>query len=609
MISPTIVVVAYSRPQSLQRLLTSLDRAHYPDSDVKLIISIDTSPVTEVKQVAEDFSWNHGSMEIVTPESHLGLRNHVLKALATVEQEENIILLEDDLLVGQNYYDYAVQALQAYGDEESVAGISLYSYRIAESCFLPFDPVDDGFDNYFIRFPSSWGLAINRTQWSGFDSWRKAGQADSTLPSFVEEWGDNSWKKEMLAYMLATGKLFAFPRNSHSTTFSEIGVNASARNQFQTILSAGRKEYRLSKPGNSQSIYDEYFEPTTRTLHAFCESLRELEVESDLYGVKEVGRITAAKVLTGRRVNTFEQQFGSDLLPPLLNVAHEVKGKSISLCAREELADAPTDSTIWSRASLNGSTSKSSFIIYGDDQAAVETSLKNLNHASEIIATCEQIEAFPSARYSGPVQNRAELNQILSWTSNPYIIFLPAGSKMATTTPQKIESIFKCFRDVDFIIASLQNSSGAKIHESPVLKFTAATFSNTAESRLHEIFGNSIMAMRRELWMKIREKNELAVDSDPFLLTWRYLLNETKCHPAVFMTGSKTSDKTTGTGRKVFYNTVKHGGIFRRLLNSITRPFFLSNTPFLRFPHQELNHYPEVIRENPEGNGWYKDRY
>ena len=60
---PVIVVVAYNRTGSLRRLLNSIDKAYYEWSDIPLVISIDKSDNREVKTMAEQFEWKHGTKD------------------------------------------------------------------------------------------------------------------------------------------------------------------------------------------------------------------------------------------------------------------------------------------------------------------------------------------------------------------------------------------------------------------------------------------------------------------------------------------------------------------------------------------------------------------
>ena len=46
-IKPVIVAVGYNRPDSLKRLISSLNQAVYPSEDITLIVSIDRSDIWE----------------------------------------------------------------------------------------------------------------------------------------------------------------------------------------------------------------------------------------------------------------------------------------------------------------------------------------------------------------------------------------------------------------------------------------------------------------------------------------------------------------------------------------------------------------------------------
>ena len=59
-----IIAIAYNREQSLQRLLTSLNAARYPEKDVTLIISIDKSDTDIVERAADAFVWKHGTKRV-----------------------------------------------------------------------------------------------------------------------------------------------------------------------------------------------------------------------------------------------------------------------------------------------------------------------------------------------------------------------------------------------------------------------------------------------------------------------------------------------------------------------------------------------------------------
>ena len=171
---PAIVVIGYDRPRSIERLLGYLRLSRYPDSDVPLVISLDycESPNGQAtSRIAETFSWPHGPKRIIHRESPLGLRAHVLACGDLVNEYDRIIMLEDDLSVSLEYYAYAVAALDFTQGRDQVAGVALYSRRTNQNAMLPFMPLFDGWDNYYLQVAASWGQAWDRDQWNGFRRW------------------------------------------------------------------------------------------------------------------------------------------------------------------------------------------------------------------------------------------------------------------------------------------------------------------------------------------------------------------------------------------------------------------------------------------------------
>ena len=99
-----IVVVAYNRPDSLNRLLDSLTKVNYEGHNVPLIISIDYSGKDDVYLAAEAFEWKFGEKKIIRHPENLGLKKHVLSCGDLVKDYDAVIILEDDLLVSPGMY-------------------------------------------------------------------------------------------------------------------------------------------------------------------------------------------------------------------------------------------------------------------------------------------------------------------------------------------------------------------------------------------------------------------------------------------------------------------------------------------------------------------------
>lgn len=328
-----IVAVGYNRAKSLARLLSSLSKADYLGDDVPLIISIDRCDTNQdVLAVANNFVWQFGEKIIRYQAANLGLRKHILQCGDLALKYGNIIVLEDDLYVSPLFYSYARQASEFYQHDDHIGGVSLYSHSINVGCGYPFLPLDDGYDNYFFQFASSWGQLWSKQQWQAFRNWYQQNDGPilrgNTIPDCVASWKDSSWLKYYIKYLIDTGKYFVYPRVGLTTNFSDVGTHAQASStDFQIPLQAGTdKDYRFSSLDNSQSIYDAFFENTT-----LAQQLAIGDVCLDYYGLKgnrEAKRYWLTSIIADYKIVA---SYALALRPYELNVLYNCPGAQIFL--------------------------------------------------------------------------------------------------------------------------------------------------------------------------------------------------------------------------------------------------------------------------------------
>lgn len=299
--NPAIVIAAWNRPQSLQRLLGSLANANIPHN-TKLHISIDYFPRNDVFEIASAFEWKFGDKIIEQHSENLGLRSHILHCGGLTQQYGAIILLEDDLIVSPAMYAYATKSLALFENEAQVAGISLYHYRVAESCHQPFEVWEDQWHNYFMQLPSSWGLVLSRNNWNDFYHWLGQNhQKLHVLPQYISAWTQQSWKKLFAAYLIATNKYFSFPKHALSTNTEEHGVHANTAGLFQVPLLMAEKNWNLALPNQVDLKYDAWFEPNADFIKKIRPTLSDYDFDVDLYGQKSAVERKNEFVLTGQK--------------------------------------------------------------------------------------------------------------------------------------------------------------------------------------------------------------------------------------------------------------------------------------------------------------------
>jgi uncharacterized protein Veg len=341
---PVIIVAAYNRPSSLTRLLDSLVKAIY-DSDVTLVISIDKSDSEDVVQVANNFDWNNGKKVIIKHNENLGLKKHILSCGNLTREYGSIILLEDDLYVSPFFYVYASNALEFYGTDINISGISLYAHALNVHAKLPFTPVKEESSVFFLQLPASWGQAWTYRQWNEFMQWFDSPSNDNNyesvaIPMNIASWPSTSWLKIFAKYIIENNKYFVYPYVSLTTNFADSGVHFNRKFSYvQVVLQNIAIKYEFKKFKDANYIYDSYFELLPSKLKLKANSLSDYDFEVDLYGYKPLLKSNKPYFLTIQRCKVYENSYGLDFKPIEFNVFEENIGKDIFLVKKKDFKE------------------------------------------------------------------------------------------------------------------------------------------------------------------------------------------------------------------------------------------------------------------------------
>ena len=228
MVKPAIVAVGYNRPDGMKRLLESIGRAHYDCEDVPLIVSIDESNRSdEVEAVAQAFEWIHGTKEIRRFPERQGLRKHIVQCGDYSEKYGAVIILEDDLIVAEDFYSYVCAAHEKYGDEEEVCGVSLYSYGCNPLSHYIFTPVPSLNDVFLGGMVVTWGQSWNARQWKNFKEWYfahedKLPDLNPDIPQDISSWR-RSWGRYFASFIAEKHLYYIYPYRARTTCFSDFG--------------------------------------------------------------------------------------------------------------------------------------------------------------------------------------------------------------------------------------------------------------------------------------------------------------------------------------------------------------------------------------------------
>ncbi|MCY3414839.1 MAG: hypothetical protein INQ03_24525 [Candidatus Heimdallarchaeota archaeon] len=342
---PAIIIVAFNRSDSLLRLLSSVSNAVYPE-DVTLIISIDKGDNQDVIEVANNFEWNKGVKEVICHEVNLGVRKHILSCGDLTSRYGSVIVLEDDLVVSPMFYQYATQAANYYDKEERIAGISLYSIQVNIWQKLPFTPLIDESDVFFLQMPESWGQLWTSDQWNTFKKW----YADHNLnlnelhvPNSIKRWKDTAWSKLFVEYMVRNDLYFVYPRESLSTNYGDAGAHfKNQTNVWQVQLQTKKSTYVFSKFEESESKYDIYFELIPDIIKNRNKMLSEYSFDVDLYGAKSADDLKHEYILTSQECSEKIAGFARILRPMIENVFQNIEGEDIVFCKSEHVKKSAT---------------------------------------------------------------------------------------------------------------------------------------------------------------------------------------------------------------------------------------------------------------------------
>ncbi len=639
MSKPTIVIIAYNREKSLQRLLNSLARASYPSEQITLHISIDSSNNAKVKELADNFDWKFGEKIVDLKPQNLGLIKHVLSCGELTNDYESIVVLEDDLVVAPGFYRYAQKANEFYSKDEKIAGVSLFTYPVEESNFYPFQPIQDESDVHFIQVASSWGQSWTKSQWLNFKSWLTdhPNGKETLLPDYVLNWGNNSWKKLFITYLIDLDRYFVFPNTSYSSNFEEEGTHSTQTGLFQVPMNFGVSEPRLKKWGNSNSIYDVYFELIPRALKQLMPHFSEFDLEVDFYGKKSLKKTESEYLLTIRKGKSPVRSFGVRMEPLIQNVMFEIEGVEISLVKKSNILDQDEPdrflkiSQSIERLRQNSSAhlkkqEQVTIVIPALDEKQLEYTIDNLSkdrfHNVTILISChpnlskkfQSIEKSVGCSVKWIHSESSDINQLLrngfeACTTN-YVSWAQAGMEINLKKFEKVAKVFSGMKQVNFL-----RGIDEEVTEENYLTKNSAFWRVTPQLAYVDVKGSRDLSSELMVWRKpmLDEISaELKEDNSNLFIE---LLKATPLYVLVDQIGIKNGIESIHplskkAARKCLKDPKFKRNLFRRVLtHPYLFPGFYGNFPFIRFFYKEIGQFPLVIRYDFRNDSYFLANY
>lgn len=160
-IKTTVAIFAFNRPNHLLNCLNSIIK-NPQTNKFNFVVFVDgprnaddAKLIKESINVAKQFTKSL-NLNIIANEVNLGLSKSLISGIDKVfNSVDQIIVLEDDLIVGHNFLDFMISGLERYRQNSRVASIHGFTYD-----FLKQDA-----SSYFIRGADCWGWATWKDRW------------------------------------------------------------------------------------------------------------------------------------------------------------------------------------------------------------------------------------------------------------------------------------------------------------------------------------------------------------------------------------------------------------------------------------------------------------
>jgi len=161
-----IAVFAYKRPEHLQRTLEALHRDPlFGRSPVHIYCDgarneADAEQVSQTRDVARRFATP--LTRLVVRDFNQGLRKSIVAGVSELtEAHGRVIVVEDDLVVSDQFLSFMNAALDRYADNDRVDQVSGHQFPVS----LP-----RGGAPLFLPFTTTWGWATWKRAWRHFDA-------------------------------------------------------------------------------------------------------------------------------------------------------------------------------------------------------------------------------------------------------------------------------------------------------------------------------------------------------------------------------------------------------------------------------------------------------
>ncbi|KAF0525048.1 glycosyl transferase family 2 protein [Gigaspora margarita] len=237
-------IITQNRPESLTRLIKSLNSSIYIGDDVSLTINMDRGADPDTLKFSQTLDWTFGQKIVRHRVIQGGLLTAVVESYYPSDDNDYAIILEDDIELSPFYYIWAKYGVlkYRYSNDRNLSGrmfgISLYNIKINELNMagrIPFNPAlnlrGTKYPNqspYLSQVPCSWGALYFPEIWREFRIYQNVRLNDALglmlqdvkVPESRSNRWSKSWKRFFIELTYLRGYVMLYPNYENFISFS-----------------------------------------------------------------------------------------------------------------------------------------------------------------------------------------------------------------------------------------------------------------------------------------------------------------------------------------------------------------------------------------------------
>jgi hypothetical protein len=243
-----IVLFCYNRLNHLKKTVNSLKKNKLSEFSELIIYSDgakNDNDETKIKTLRKYLRKIKGfkKIKIIEQTRNKGLSKNIIDGLNEIfSKYSSAIILEDDLLLSNNFLDYMNEGLELYKNEKKIISIHAYSYPIKIT-------IDDP-NYFFLRGADCWGWGAWSRSWKLFNKNGELLKKKLVKKKLVKQFNfnnsfnymkmledqirgkNNSWAIRWYASAFLKNKLTLYPKNSF---VKNIGVDGSGTHGIESF--------------------------------------------------------------------------------------------------------------------------------------------------------------------------------------------------------------------------------------------------------------------------------------------------------------------------------------------------------------------------------------